>query len=85
MNMWTIRLKVRPGGRVEVEDVSAGIPAGELEIRGTDDGNRAVLEARQRDQEGRFVVCAHHRRDRAEEAMHDLEAAAGEAIAVTNG
>lgn len=81
--MWMIRLKVREDGGVQVEDVSAGIPAGELEIRGTDDGNRATLEAKQRDARGRFTVCAHHRRDRAEEALHDLGAATGTATGLT--
>ena len=82
MNMWTVRLKVLPDGGVTVEDVSYHVPPGELVLRGCDDGNRVTLEARQRDPDGRFVVSAHHRRDRAEEALHDLEAAAGEALPV---
>ena len=88
MRMWTIRLKVLPDGGVTVDDVSYGVPAGEIEVRGGDDGNRVALEARQRDPQGRFVVSAHHRRDRAEETLHqaeamadDLETAVTEAVA----
>ena len=84
MNMWSVKLKVLADGGVTITDTSYGIPAGEIEIRGCDDGNRVTLEARQRDPQGRFTVSAHHRRDRAEEALHDLEAAAGEAIAVVS-
>jgi len=84
MRMWTIRLKVLPDGGVAVDDVSYGVPAGEIEVRGGDDGNRVALEARQRDPQGRFVVSAHHRRDRAEETLRDLETAADEAIAAVS-
>lgn len=79
--MWTLRLRIRDDGSVDLASISDGIPAGEIEIRGTDDGNRVTLNARQRDARGRFTVSAHHTRDRAEEALHDLEACADEAIA----
>ena len=80
-----MKLKVREDGGVQVAEVSVGVPAGELEIRGSDDGNRVTLEARQRDPQGRFIVSAHHRRDRAEEAFgHAVDAAADEAIAIVS-
>lgn len=85
--MWTMRLKVGADGLVTVAGQSDSIPPGEIEVRGTDDGNRAVLTVRQRDERGRFVVSAHHTRDRAEEALDQAEdtadtiaAAGGEAI-----
>lgn len=73
MDTWTITLKIRPDGGAEVVNVSYGIPPGELEIRGRDDGNRATIAVRQRDGHGRFVIAAHHTRDRAEEAVHAAE------------
>jgi hypothetical protein len=81
VNMWQIKLGV-VDGRVIITGTTEDIPPGELEIRGSDDGNRVTLEVKQRDTRGRFVASAHHRRDRAEEMLHDLEAAADEAIAV---
>lgn len=73
MNMWAITLKVHDSGLIQVTGFSDGIPAGEIEIRGTDDGNRVTLNARQRDARGRFLVSAHHTRDRAEEALDRAE------------
>jgi len=84
VNMWSIKLKARPDGGVQVAEVSYGVPAGEIEIRGSDDGVKAVLDVRQRDPEGRFVISAHHRRDRAEEALRDAEETA-EAITGAGG
>lgn len=69
MKMWSLTLKVHPGGLIQVTGFSEGIPPGEIEIRGSDDGNRVTLNARQRDAHGRFTVSAHHTRDRAEEAL----------------
>ena len=82
MKMWQLTLKVRDDGGVELTGLSEGVPPGEIEIHGSDDGNRVILEAKQRDEKGRFVISAHHRRDRAEEALHDLEGHAAEAIAI---
>lgn len=73
MKMWSVRLHTGDDGLVTVAAQSDGIPPGEIEIRGTDDGNRAVLNARQRDTRGRFIVSAHHVRDRAEEALEQAE------------
>ncbi len=84
---YTIILRVLPDGGVECEP-GYGIPAGEFEIEGSDDGIRVSVSIRQRDERGRFVVSAHHQRDRAEEALHEaeevasaVEAAVTEAVA----
>lgn len=91
MNMWHLTLKVHDSGTIQVTKLSEGIPPGEIEVRGSDDGNRATLVVRQRDPRGRFVASASHTRDRAEEALEQAEqvaqvaeAAGGEAaIGVT--
>jgi hypothetical protein len=80
VQMWSLVLKVRANGSIDLASVSDGIPAGEIEVRGHDDGNRVTLNVRQRDEKGRFVASAQHTRDRAEEA---LEQAEGLAEAVT--
>ena len=82
--MWSIKLAVDHDGCVVPLAISEGIPPGEIEIRGGDDGNRAVLEIRQRDPQGRFVISAHHRRDRAEEALYRAEDTA-EAVVAAGG
>ncbi len=69
---YTITLRVAEDGGVECEP-GYGIPAGEFEISGADDGIRVSVRVRQRDAKGRFVVSASHERDRAEEALHDAE------------
>jgi hypothetical protein len=73
VNMWSLKVKVHPGGLIQVTEFSDGIPPGEIELRGADDGTRVTLNARQRDAHGRFVVSAHHTRDRAEEALERAE------------
>lgn len=84
MNMWSLKLKVHDNGLIQVAGFSEGIPPGEIEIRGGDDGNRVTLNARQRDTQGRFVVSAHHTRDRAEEALGHAEEIA-EAVTEAGG
>jgi hypothetical protein len=81
---WSIKLRVRPDHGVETVFTTMGIPAGEIEIQGCDDGNAAVLTVRQRDESGRFVTSAYHRRDRAEEALERAEELAG-AVEDTGG
>ncbi len=71
---YTITLRVAADGGVECEP-GYGIPAGEFEIEGSDDGIRVSVSVRQRDERGRFVVSAHHVRDRAEEALEAAEKA----------
>ena len=73
MKMWNLTLTVSEDGHIHLKGMSDGIPPGEIEITGTDDGNRVVLEARQRDPQGRFVIAAFHRRDRAEETLEQTE------------
>lgn len=75
--MWGITLRVDSNGIAVITSLTDGIPPGEIEIRGSDDGNRATLTARQRDARGRFTVSAHHTRDRAEEALGAAEDLAG--------
>lgn len=84
MKMWSMTLKVSPGGGVELTGLSDGIPPGEYEVRGHDDGNRVTLITRQRDTSGRFVISAYHRRDRGEEALEQAEEVA-EAVTGTGG
>lgn len=91
MSTWSLTLKVHDSGLIQVTGFTEDIPPGEIEVSGSDDGNRVTLEARQRDAHGRFVASASHVRDRAGEALHDaehvaevVEAAGGEAaISVT--
>jgi hypothetical protein len=73
VQMWSLVLKVRPNGSIDLASVSDGIPAGEIEVRGHDDGNRVTLNVRQRDERGRFVASAQHTRDRAEEELEKVE------------
>lgn len=72
---WSPRVTV-PGDRAGEVIFTGDVPPGEYEIRGHDDGNRAVLTARQRDTRGVLAADACHRRDRAEEAPERTEAAA---------
>ena len=84
MNMWHLTLKVHDSGTIQVTGLSAGIPPGEIEVRGSDDGNRATLVVRQRDPRGRFIASASHTRDRAEEALEEAEHVA-EAVEAAGG
>jgi hypothetical protein len=72
MNTWSIKLSVRDDGGVGVEEVTYGIPPGEIVIRGSDDGTISAHH--------------HHRRDRAGagEGPHDPGAAAGGATAAVS-
>lgn len=83
MNLWVLHVTVEDG-IPRIAGFSPGLPAGSLEVCGNDDGNRAVLEARQRDTRGRFVIGAYHRRDRAEEALEQAETAA-DAVTAAGG
>lgn len=89
MQMWSVKISVGQDGTPHVDSFTSDVPGGEIEVRGYDDGNAAVLTVRQRDHHGRFVTSAYHRRDRAEEALdraEDLAAAvtdAGGTAAVT--
>jgi len=82
--MWSIKLKARPDGGVQVAEVSYGVPAGEYEIQGSDDGNRVRLSVSQRDRHGRFVTSAGHVLDRAASALHEAEETA-EAVTEAGG
>jgi hypothetical protein len=73
VNTWDLKLTVTEDGTVNISSASPGVPPGEIEVAGLDDGNRISLEARQRDPHGRFVIAAYHNRFRAEEALRDAE------------
>jgi hypothetical protein len=84
VKMWSITLRVLESGTIEATSVTGGIPPGEIEVRGHDDGNRVTLHVRQRDEDGRFVTSAQHTRDRAEEALEEAEELA-QAVAEDGG
>lgn len=71
--MWSVKITTGQDGTPVVDSFTPDVPGGEIEVRGHDNGIAAVLTARQRDQHGRFVTSAYHRRDRAEEALDRAE------------
>lgn len=59
--MWHLTLRIREDGGAEITSLSGGVPAGEIDLRGADDGELVLLEARQRDPAGRSVISAFRR------------------------